>query len=312
VIRGHSLAELEVFAAVAEARSFSKVAAKRGMSASALSQSVRSLEARLGVRLLNRTTRSVAPTEAGEQLLHRLKFALSEVASAVNDLDSFRERPAGTMRINAPAPAIEFILAPLAKRFLDAHPDVALELISDSTKIDIVASGFDAGVRFGEDLARDMIAVPLGPPLRYVVIGAPDYLHCHGAPQEPDDLLKHSCVRLRFTSGSLFAWQFEKDGRAVTISPEGRLTVNDPHQVVRAVRDGVGLGRVLEDYAQPLLDTGAVVQVLDDWCPTTPAWYLYYPSRRQMPSGMRAFLDFVATRRRQGRGQEVSDDAPAF
>lgn len=297
-----NLTELEVFAAVADARSFRGAAAARGVSASALSQTIRNLEERIGVRLLNRTTRSVAPTEAGEQLLRRLRVVFREVAEAVDDIDDYRRKPTGTVRINAPAPAIEFVLAPLAKDFLDEYPDVRLELISDATKIDIVDSGFDAGVRFGEELARDMIAVPLGPTLRYIVIGAPAYFTRNGIPRGPDDLLRHACIRQRFPGGAIFAWQFDKDERNVTIVPEGRLTVNDAHQVVRAVRDGMGVGWVIEDYAQPFLKSGEVIQVLDDWCPRIPAWYLYYPGRRQMPSAMRAFLDFV-TEKTQKNGR---------
>lgn len=299
-MKGPNLAELEVFTAVAEARSFRKAATDRGVSASALSQSLRNLEERLGVRLLNRTTRSVAPTEAGEQLLRRLRPALSEVSEAVDAVNSFRQKPTGTVRINAPAPAIEFILAPMAKPFLEAYPDVALELISDAAKVDIVDSGFDAGVRFDQELARDMIAVPLGQSLRYVIIGNPHYLAAQGTPAEPDDLLQHFCIRQRFPGGTIFSWRFERDGRSVTIVPAGRLTVNDAHQAVRAAGDGLGLARVLEDYAAPLIETGRVVTVLDDWCPRVPSWFLYYPSRRQMPSAMRAFLDFIASRRRDG------------
>ena len=295
-MKGPNLAELEVFAAVAEARSFRRAAADRGVSASALSQNLRNLEERLGVRLLNRTTRSVAPTEAGLQLLSRLRPALSEVAEAVDAVNSFRFKPTGTVRINAPAPAIEFILAPLAKPFLDAYPDVALELISDAAKVDIVDGGFDAGVRFGEELARDMIAVPLGRSLRYIVIGAPEYLQDQGRPQEPDDLLHHLCIRQRFPGGTIFAWRFEKEGRPVTIVPEGRLTVNDARQAVRTAGEGLGLARVLEEYADPLLKSGHVAPVLDDWCPRIPGWFLYYPRRRQLPSAMRAFLDFIASR----------------
>ena len=198
---------------------------------------------------------------------------------------------------DAPAPAIEFILAPLVKPFLDAYPDVALELISDAAKVDIVDSGFDAGVRFGEELARDMVALPLGGSLRYIVIGAPDYLEAHGAPREPGDLLHHLCIRQRFPGGTIFAWRFEKGGRSITIVPEGRLTVNDARQAVRTASEALGLARVLEEYAEPLLGSGAVVRVLDDWCPRIPGWFLYYPGRRQVPSAMRAFLDFLVSRK---------------
>ncbi len=299
-MKGPNLAELEAFAAVAEARSFRKATTGRGVSASALSQTMRNLEERLGVRLLNRTTRSVAPTEAGEALLRRIRPAFAQVSEAVEAVNSFRRKPTGTVRINAPAPAIEFVLAPMVKPFLDAYPDVALELISDAAKIDIIDSGFDAGVRFGEELALDMIAVPLGPSLRYIVVGSSDYLAPHGTPDEPDGLLDHVCLRQRFPGGKIFSWAFEKDGRIVTIMPEGRLTVNNAHHLVRAASEGLGLARVLEDHAAPLLAEQRLVQVLADWCPTIPSWYLYYPSRRQMPLAMRAFLDIVAEQRKRG------------
>jgi DNA-binding transcriptional LysR family regulator len=297
-MRGPNLAELEAFAAVAEARSFRKAATERGVSASALSQNMRNLEERLGVRLLNRTTRSVATTEAGDELLRRLQPAFQEVSEAVEAINSFRHKPAGTVRINAPAPAIEFILGPLAKEFLDAYPDVALELITDAAKIDIVDRGFDAGVRFGKEMARDMIAVPLGPDLRYVVIGSSDYLRDHGTPRDPGELLNHFCIRQRFPGGTIFSWRFEKDGRPVTIVPEGRLTVNDANLAVRAACDGLGLARILDSYAFPYLASKRAVQILDDWCPIIPSWYLYYPSRRQMPLAMRAFLNFIAGRKK--------------
>jgi DNA-binding transcriptional LysR family regulator len=299
-MRGPNLAELEAFAAVASARSFRKAAIERGVSASALSQTIRNLEERMGVRLLNRTTRSVAPTEAGERLLERLRPALAEITEAVDMVNDFRQRPTGTVRINAPVPAIEFILAPIAKAFLETHPDVSLELISDAARVDIVDGGFDAGVRFGEDLARDMIAVPLGGPLRYLVLGTPEYLERHGRPKKPEELLRHRCIRHRFPSGSIFVWRFEKGGREVTIAPEGPLTVNDPHMGLRAGLDGIGLVRLVEDYVRPAMDDGRLVPVLEDWCPRLPSWFLYYPSRRQMPSALRAFLDFIAAARAGG------------
>jgi DNA-binding transcriptional LysR family regulator len=297
-MKGPNLAELEAFAAVADASSFRKAAMDRGVSASALSQTLRNLEERLGIRLLNRTTRSVAPTEAGHELLRRLRPAFREVSEAVEAVNCFRQKPTGTVRINAPAPAVEFVLAPLAKTFLDAYPDIALELISDDAKVDIVDGRFDAGVRFGEDMASDMIAVPLGASLRYIVIASPGYLQRHGTPAEPKDLLDHFCIRQRFPGGTIFSWDFEKDSVPVKIVPNGRLTVSDPHQLVRAACDGLGLALVLEDYALPALASGRVVPVLDDWCPRIPSWYLYYPSRRQMPLAMRAFLDVVADHRK--------------
>lgn len=297
-----SLDDLETFAAVARARSFRKAAQERGVSPSAISQVVRNLEDRLGLRLLNRTTRSVSATEAGEQLLRGLQPALAEIAGAIEGIDAFRRRPAGAVRINAPAPAVEFMLAPLVEPFLAAYPDVTLELISDATRVDIVEERFDAGVRFGEELALDMVAVPLGPPLRYVVVGAPGYLRARGAPGEPADLLAHQCLRQRFPSGRIFAWEFEKAGRAVTIAPEGRFTANDARHLVRAAVAGLGLARVLDDYVRQPLAVGQLSEVLADWCPRIPGWFLYYPSRRQPPPALRAFLDFLAVQRKTWEG----------
>jgi DNA-binding transcriptional LysR family regulator len=278
-------------------RSFRKAAEERGVSVSALSLTIRNLEERMGVRLLHRTTRAVSPTEAGQLLLQRLQPALDDIAEAVDSVNHFRDRPTGTVRINAPLPALEICLAPIVAPFLAANPAVSLELIADAARVDIVERGFDAGVRFGEDLARDMVAVPLGGPLRYVVLAAPVYLQRRGTPRTPEDLLRHSCVRHRFPGGSLFSWEFEKDGRQVTITPEGPLTVNDPHMNLRAGIDGVGLIRLPEEYAQPTVVAGHLVPVLEDWCPLLPSWFLYYPSRRQMSSAFRTFLDFVGHQR---------------
>ena len=295
-----SLDDLEVFTAVARTRSFRKAAAERGVTGPAISQAIRNLEGVLGVRLLNRTTRSVSPTEAGEQLLQRLRPVFAEIAGALEGVDTFKQKPAGSVRINAPPPAVEFMLAPLIGPFLTAYPDISLEIINESAIVDIVEGGFDAGVRFGEELARDMIAVPLGPQLRYMVVGAPAYLERQGAPREPSDLLHHQCLRLRFPNGRIFAWDFEKAGRGVTIMPEGRLVLNDPRHLVRAAIFGLGLARVLDDYARKPLAAGELVEVLGDWCPRIPSWFLYYPSRRQLPPAMRAFLDFIARHRGSG------------
>ncbi|MCR0984622.1 LysR family transcriptional regulator [Roseomonas populi] len=293
-MRSRNLAELEAFAAIARARSFRKAAEERGVSVSALSLTMRTLEERMGVRLLHRTTRSVSPTEAGQLLLQRLQPALDDIAAAMDMVNDFREHPTGTVRINAPIPALEVCLAPLAGGFLAENPAVSLELISDAARVDIVEHGFDAGVRFGEDLARDMIAVPLGGPLRYLVLGTPDLLRRLGAPEQPEDLLRHRCVRHRFPGGGIFPWEFEKDGRKVTITPEGPLTVNDPRVALRAGLDGAGLIRLPEEYARPAIAAGQLVPVLEAWCPLLPSWFLYYPSRRQMSSAFRTFLDYVA------------------
>ena len=295
------LNELEIFTAIARARSFRKAARERGVSPSALSQAMRNLEDRLGTRLLNRTTRSVGLTAAGEQLLARLGPALAEIAQAVDQVNVFRRTPAGTVRINAPQPAVEYCLIPLVKPFLEAYPEIKLEVIADAALVDIVKEGFDAGVRFGEEMAQDMIAVPLGPSLRYVVVGSPTYLAKHGRPCQPKDLLHHQCIRHRFPGGSIFTWDFKKGGKSVTILPEGRLTVNDGHHAVRGATDGLGLARALEDYVTAPLANGELEVVLGDWSPRIPSWYLYYPSRRHVPAAMRAFLDFIGRRNAASR-----------
>jgi DNA-binding transcriptional LysR family regulator len=287
------IGDLEVFAAIARSGSFRKAANARGVSASALSQTMRQLEEKLGVRLLNRTTRSVALTQAGERLLGRLVPALDQVQEAVDEVNSFRQTPTGTVRINAPAPAVEHILAPLINPFLKEYPEISLEIISDAAKVDIVAEGFDAGVRFGKQLARDMIAVPIGPSLRYVVVGSPDYLAKYGAPQNPADVLTHVCIRQRFPGGTIFTWEFEKARKKEAITPEGRLTLNDARHITQAAVDGLGLARVLEDFVRPSLSDHRLVEVLADWSPRIPSWYLYYPSRRHMPVALRVFLDFI-------------------
>ena len=288
------LNDLDLFVTVARTRNFARAAKERGVSSSAISQAMRGLEARLGVRLLNRTTRSVSVTEAGEVLLDRLAPALLDVAAAVESLSTFRERPAGSVRINAPAPAIEFVLGPLVAPFLRAYPDITLELFSEGARVDIVEERFDAGVRFGEEVARDMIAVPLGPPLHYIVAGSPEYLAQHGTPREPSELSAHTCLQQRFPGGTIFEWSFQQEGREITFMPEGRLVVNDARHLVRAAVAGLGLARVLHGYARDALEAGDLVEVLENWCPRIPGWFLYYPSRRHQPPAMRAFLDFIA------------------
>lgn len=288
------LADLEAFAAIVRTGSFRRAATERGVSPSALSYAIRNLEERLGMRLLNRTTRSVALTEAGEKLLRRLTPALQEIALAIDDVNSLRESPAGTIKINAPGPAVEHVLLPVLPAFMRAYPEVSVELRRDDALIDIVEAGFDAGVRFGEQLARDMIAVPIGPSLRYRVTATPSYVKSHGRPRHPNDLLAHSCIRHRFPGGSIFAWDFEKAGKSITITPESRITLNDPRHVLRMALEGIGYCRLLSGYVEEMLAEGRLVEVLADWSPPLPSWYLYYPSRRHVPTAMRAFLNFLA------------------
>ena len=295
-MRSVGLTDLEAFAAVAKAGNFRRAATERGVSPSALSQAIRNLEERLGTRVLNRTTRSVALTEAGEHLLRRVNPALQEIAHAIDDVNNFRETPSGTVRINAPGPAVEHVLMPILAPFLRAYPEISVEFRRDDALVDIVAEGFDAGVRFGEQLAQDMIAVPIGPKLRYVVAGSPRYIDKHGAPREPSDLLSHSCIRHRFPGGGIFTWDFEKAGKSLTITPKGRVVLNDPRHVLRAALDHLGFTYLLEEYVKDHIESGRLVEVLADWSRILPSWYLYYPSRRHVPTAMRAFLNFMSKR----------------
>ena len=292
------LRDVSAFAAVARHRNFRRAAVEQRVSVSTLSERVRALEERLGLRLLNRTTRSVAPTEAGQRLLHRLAPALREVVEAVAQVRGDAGAPSGPLRINAPAPAVQLVLAPLVADFLERFPRVALEVVVDSSLIDIVAAGFDAGIRYEEHLAQDMIAVPLGPPERYAVVASPALLAVHGVPRTPEDLRGKPCITTRFSSGRQLPWEFEKDGQALRILPEVRLTTTLSALQVGAAIDGVGFLLTFEGYVRDAVVAGRLVTVLDDWCPPFPGPFLYYPSRRQPPPALAAFVAYVLERRR--------------
>lgn len=288
-----SLNDLHAFAAVARTRNFRRAAAELGVSPSALSHALRGLEARLGVRLLHRTTRSVAPTEAGERLLARLTPALHEIADAIDALNDYRETPLGTVRINAPRAACDWVLAPLVARFLAEHSGMRVELVDDDSFIDIVAKGFDAGVRFGESLQQDMVAVPLGPAQRFIVVASPTYLAKRGRPTDPRQLLDHDCIRLRFPNGSFYRWEFSRDGERIDVAVDGPLALGDMRLMVQAAEQGLGLAFVYEQYARDTVAAGRLVTVLDDWRPLETGFFLYYPSHRQVPAGLRAFIDLA-------------------
>ena len=287
------LNELTAFAAVARLRSFRKAALERGVSASALSHALRALEERLGVRLLNRTTRSVTPTEAGQQLLERLTPAMREIDDALLDLSTLQDVPAGKLRLNVPRPAARLLLAPMLAGFVARYPRVQVELVTDDGMIDIVRDGFDAGIRFGEHVAADMIAVPVGAPQPFVVVASPAYLAAHGAPATPRDLLRHACIVRRFPSGRQYAWEFEQKGEAVSIAVGGPLVFDDDELMLRTARDGAGLAYVYEADARADIAVGRLVCVLENCLPPPPRYFLYYPSRRQMPPVLRAFVDMV-------------------
>ncbi|UEM01346.1 LysR family transcriptional regulator [Skermanella rosea] len=294
------LRDLHALAAVARHRNFRRAALEQRISVSSLSQRLRDLEERLGVRLLNRTTRSVAPTEAGENLLRRIGPALTEIADAVAEARGRQGRPTGRLRINASAPAAQLVLAPMVAPFLKRHPGIDLEIVTDTALIDIVAEGFDAGVRFEENLALDMVAVSLGPPQRYAVVAAPELLAAHGVPEKPEDLLGAPAISTRFPSGMMLPWEFEKDGRAVRIVPDCRFTSSHVGIQLQAALDGLGFMLTFEGYVEEAVGQGRLVRVLDDWCPDFPGPFLYYPSRRRPPSALEAFLGFVREWRRRG------------
>ncbi|WP_208353253.1 LysR family transcriptional regulator [Pseudaestuariivita rosea] len=287
------LDHLDIFAQIVRHGGFRAAAADRGVSSSVMSQTMTALERTLGIRLLNRTTRSVAVTEAGARLLEGLAPALEEIRLAVDELDRLRETPSGTLRINAPEPAAYHVLCPLALDFMATYPEVSIEIASDAAIIDIVAQGFDAGVRFGNQIAQDMIALPVGPPLRYAIVASPDYLAGRPAPKTPADLSTHECIRRRYPGGALAKWAFEKDGDAVEFLPSGRFTVGSAQLELRAAISGHGIAHLLEDYAIAALAEGSLVQLLSDWSPTLPSWHLYYSNRRHSSAAMQAFIAFV-------------------
>jgi DNA-binding transcriptional LysR family regulator len=289
--------DLLAFLAVAKERSFTKAAAKLGVSQSALSHTIRGLEARLGVRLLSRTTRSVSPTEAGERLLHTVGPRLEEIEAELEALSELREKPAGTIRITTGEHAAEAILWPALAKLLPHYPDVKVELTIDYGLIDIVAERYDAGVRLGEQVARDMIAVRIGPDMRMVVIGAPSYFARRPKPSKPQDLTAHDCINIRLpTYGGLYAWEFEKRGRELKVRVEGQLVFNNIALRLNAALAGFGLAYLPEDQVQTHLADGRLIRVLADWCPPFSGYHLYYPSRRQATPAFALLVDALRYR----------------
>lgn len=283
------LAELSAFATVAQERSFTRAATKLGLSQSALSHSIGSLEKRMGVQLLARSTRSVSATAAGAALLQELAPALERIRSAVADTMQQRARPAGRIRIILPRTAIEMVLLPKLASFARAYPEIVLEVTSSNDPVDIIAGGYDAGVQLGEFIQRDMIAVPVTGEMRLAVVGSPAYFESNPIPRTPKDLRDHSCIGFRFSNG-LYRWEFEKGRKALTVSPEGPASFDDPDLVIRTVLDGVGIGTAMESTLAPLLARGELIQVLKDWCPSFPGYFLYYPSRRNQPAALAALI----------------------
>jgi DNA-binding transcriptional LysR family regulator len=291
------LGDLTAFVAVARAGGFRDAARASGSSASSLSEAVRRLETRLGVRLLNRTTRSVAPTEAGARLLDRLGPALGEVEAALDVVNGFRDRPAGTLRLNVPVSAARLVLPRIVPAFLAAYPDIRLEVIADDSFVDMLATGCDAGIRYDERLEQDMIAVPIGPRTqRFATAASPTYLDKRGRPNHPRELLDHACLRGRFASGAMPAWEFERDGEVVKLDPTGQLVVRIGAATDLAVDAAVassGVIHLFEDWLRPYLESGALEPVLEPWWQRFSGPFLYYPGRRHLPAPLRAFIDFT-------------------
>ena len=296
-MRRETMADLVAFLEVARERSFTRAAAHLGVSPSALSHTIRKLEERLGVRLLTRTSRSVSPTEAGERLLRRVGPHFDEVSAELDSLSELRDKPAGTVRITAGDHSAESILTPVLARLLPAYPELNVEISVNNGFVDIAAQGFDAGVRLGETLAQDMVAVRIGPELHMAVVGSPAYLARKGVPNTPDGLAAHDCIGLRFpTHGSIAVWDLERNGRALNVRVDPRLVVNDMRLQRLGAIGGAGLAYIMADYVQADLASGALVQVLQDWCPPFPGYDLYYPSRRQQSAALATVVDALRHR----------------
>jgi DNA-binding transcriptional LysR family regulator len=294
------LQDLFAFLAVVQAGGFREGARASGTSPSRLSEAVRRLETRLGVRLLNRTTRSVSPTEAGMRLAERLVPALGEVEAALDVVNSFRDRPTGTLRLNVPGSVARLVLPSIVIPFLKTYPEIKLEVIVEDSFVDVLAAGCDAGIRYDERLEQDMIAVPIGPRLqRFATAASPSYLDARGRPQHPRDLLAHACLRGQFAGGAIPTWEFERDGEVVRVDPSGPLIVRlgaAKDLAVEAAVGGLGVIHLFEDWLRPHLDSGALEPVLEPWWQTFSGPFLYYPGRRHLPAPLRAFVDFIRPR----------------
>ena len=288
-----ALADLTALAAIVTHRSFRKAADELGVSPSTLSHMMRTLELKMGVRLLNRTTRSVSPTEAGERLVSRLHPVLRELDLALEEVDAVRSRPSGSLRINASEPAARLLMQSIVPAFLARYPDMSVDLVTEGRLVDIVAGGFDAGVRLGEALPQDMIAVRFGGPVRFLAVASPAYLAGHTPPLVPDDLKDHACIRVRLPSGKLYRWEFAKHGQELTVDVPGPLTLDHLGLMAEAAADGMGIAYVPDHAAHAFIDAGKLVTVLDDWCPSIPGLFLYYPGHRHVPSGLKAFVDML-------------------
>lgn len=288
-----TFSDLTAFVAIVSHRSFRKAADELGVSPSTLSHMMRTLEANLGVRLLHRTTRSVSATEAGERLVSRLGPALRSVDLALQEVEGFRSQPSGTLRLNASEIAARMLLQHVVPTFLAKYPAMALDIVTEGRLIDIVAEGFDAGIRLAEAVPQDMIAVHIEGDTRFVAAASPAYLRTHGAPSVPEDLKAHTCIRFRFPSGKLYRWEFERHGQQTSIDVNGALTLDHVNLMAEAAADGLGIAYMAHHIARPYLDDGRLQLVLEDWCPWIPGLCLYYPGHRHVPPGLQAFIEVI-------------------
>jgi len=287
------LADLNVFMAVARRQSFRQAAIELGLTSSALSHSIKNLEARLGVKLLNRTSRSVVPTVAGSALADKLERGFQAIGDALGELDVYRGVPAGRLRINVPRDASRLLLGPMLPEFFATYPDVQLEITVEDRLVDIVGDGYDAGIRYGGTVPQDMVAVPLTRPLRWVVVGSPDYLSRHGRPSQPADLLRHACIRVRIGDNSVYKWELGSGDEACEVDVPGPMSANETETSVRAAIDGVGLAYCLERRVREELEAGMLEVVLAEWAAVGPPFFVYYPSRRQTQPGLRQLIDTI-------------------
>ena len=285
----NDLSDLAVFATVAEERSFTRAAARLGVSQSALSHTIRGLERRLGLQLLARTTRSVSPTPAGNALLRDLAPALERIQHSLQKVRKLSDRPSGRLRLVTSRSAALTVLLPELKKFTKAYPEIVLDVTTSNDPIDLVAGEFDAGIQIGEFIQKDMVAVRVSPDLRLALVGSPDYFASHKPPKVPQDLKDHLCIGFRFSSG-MYRWEFEKGKRALTLNPQGPISFDDSELVIQTVLKGVGIGMAMEHAFIPMIQDGSLIQVMKDWCPTFPGYFLYYPSRRNQPGALSALI----------------------
>jgi DNA-binding transcriptional LysR family regulator len=294
------LSVMSAFLAVADERSFTKAAKRLGVTQSALSHAIRGLEEQVGVRLLSRTTRSVAPTEAGEQLLAELRPALTGIRGALDRIGGLRDKPRGRVRLLIPRLAAMTVLGPKLAEFARNYPDVVLDVSTDETRLDLVANGFDAGVQYGEFIQQDMVAVRVSPDHRPVIVGSRRYFANHPTPKSPHELLQHRCINYRHGSGEIYRWELDKGDQSLVVAVDGPLITNDIGLLTRAAMDGVGLAFMSDEQAAPHLASGALLPVLEEWCPPFPGFFLYYPSRRQQPAALTALIDTLRFKERDG------------